>query len=61
MQFHAELTRMMMQSWVVRGASRFSLPKAQPGNLHLEGRMLHDRALKAWLDNFLDIVFDDAG
>ncbi|QQM31546.1 glutamine amidotransferase [Martelella lutilitoris] len=60
-QFHAELTRMMMQSWVVRGASRFTLPKAQPGSAHLEGRMLHDRALKAWLDNFLDIVFEEAG
>lgn len=59
-QFHAELTRMMMQSWVVRGAERFArLPKAQPGNLHLEGRMLHDRALRAWLDNFLDHVFED--
>ncbi|WP_425283263.1 glutamine amidotransferase [Martelella endophytica] len=58
-QFHAELTRMMMQSWVVRGASRFSLPKAQPGRLHLEGRMLHDRALKAWLGDFLDTVFEN--
>ncbi|PRX11158.1 glutamine amidotransferase [Martelella mediterranea] len=60
-QFHAELTRMMMQRWVVHGASRFTLPKAQPGNQHLEGRMLHDRALKAWLDGFLDIVFEEAG
>jgi len=59
-QFHAELTRMMMQSWVVRGAERFTLPKAQPGHLHLEGRMLHDRALKAWLDGFLDHVFTEA-
>jgi len=57
-QFHAELTRAMMQRWVVHGASRFSLPQAQAGHLHLEGRMLHDRALKAWLSEFLDIVFE---
>ncbi|WP_244629576.1 glutamine amidotransferase [Martelella limonii] len=57
-QFHAELTRAMMQRWVVHGASRFSLPAAQAGHLHLEGRMLHDRALKDWLSEFLDIVFE---
>ncbi|WP_176082538.1 glutamine amidotransferase [Martelella sp. HB161492] len=57
-QFHAELTRMMMHSWVVRGSSRFTLPRAQPGIQHLEGRMLHDRALKAWLCDFLDVVFN---
>ena len=57
-QFHAELTRMMMQRWVVHGADRFTLPSAQPGHMHLEGRMLHDRALKAWLVEFLDIVFE---
>ena len=30
-QFHAELTRVMMQRWVVRGAHRFELPGAQQG------------------------------
>lgn len=56
-QFHAELTQMMMQKWVVRGASRFDLPGAQPGLAHLEGRMRHDGPLKAWLSDFLDLVF----
>lgn len=57
-QFHAELTRAMMQSWVVRGASRFTMPNAQRGSEHLEGRMLFDAPLRAWLTEFLDIVFD---
>lgn len=57
-QFHAELTRAMMQSWVVRGASRFTMPNAQQGREHLEGRMIFDTPLRAWLWNFLDLVFD---
>ena len=57
-QFHAELTRVMMQRWVVRGAHRFVLPGAQLGRDHLEGRMLWDMRLKRWLEQFLDLVFD---
>jgi GMP synthase (glutamine-hydrolysing) len=57
LQFHAELTRAMMQSWVVRGAEKFSMPNAQVGSQHLEGRMLFDNALKVWLSQFLDLVF----
>jgi GMP synthase (glutamine-hydrolysing) len=56
-QFHAELTRAMMQRWVVRGSERFSLCGAQQGRDHLEGRMIHDAILKAWLQRFLGIVF----
>ena len=58
LQFHAELTRAMMQRWVVHGAHRFVLPNAQQGRDHLEGRMLFDGALKLWLSEFLDIVFE---
>ena len=49
-QFHAELTRVMMQRWVVRGAHRFELPGAQPGRDHLGGRLIWDMHLKRWLD-----------
>lgn len=56
-QFHAELTLMMMQRWVVRGAHRFVLPGAQQGRDHLEGRMRYDAPLRAWLWRFLDCVF----
>lgn len=57
-QFHAELTRAMMQSWIVRGASRFTMPNAQRGSEHLEGRMMFDAPLRAWLGEFLDQVFE---
>lgn len=56
-QFHAELTRAMMQRWVVHGAHRFDMPNAQVGRAHLEGRLLHDAPLKAWLSQFLDLIF----
>lgn len=56
-QFHAELTRAMMQRWVVHGAHRFVLPNAQAGRAHLEGRFLYDEPLKLWLSRFLDHVF----
>lgn len=56
-QFHAELTRVMMQRWVVRGAHRFVLPGAQPGRDHLGGRLIWDMHLKRWLDEFLALIF----
>ncbi|MBB6465694.1 GMP synthase (glutamine-hydrolyzing) [Aminobacter lissarensis] len=58
-QFHAELTRVMMQRWVVRGAERFVLPGAQPGRDHLGGRLIWDMHLKRWLDEFLVRIFGE--
>ena len=59
-QFHAELTRVMMQRWVVRGADRFSLPGAQQGHQHMDGRMVWDPKLRNWLDRFLRRIFETA-
>lgn len=56
-QFHAELTRVMMQRWVVHGAHRFELPGAQQGRDHLGGRLIWDIHLKRWLVEFLGLVF----
>ncbi|ESW95298.1 glutamine amidotransferase [Mesorhizobium sp. LSJC268A00] len=56
-QFHGELTRLMMQRWVVRGAHRFELPGAQPGRDHLGGRLIWDMHLKRWLSEFLSLIF----
>jgi len=56
-QFHGELTRVMMQRWVVRGAHRFVLPGAQTGDKHLDGRYLHDGPLRNWMSGMLDVVF----
>jgi GMP synthase (glutamine-hydrolysing) len=41
----------------VRGAHRFVLPGAQQGRAHLEGRLVYDAALLAWLKQFLDRIF----
>ena len=48
----------MMQRWVVHGEHRFCMPNAQQGREHLEGRMIFDAALKTWLSEFLDLVFE---
>ncbi|WP_246333507.1 glutamine amidotransferase [Aureimonas mangrovi] len=56
-QFHAELTLAMMHRWTVRGHERLSLPGAQGRRAHLEGRALHDAAVKRWLVQFLGLVF----
>lgn len=56
-QFHAELTQIMMQRWVVRGAHRFELPGAQQGHAHLSGRLRHDALLRQWLAQLLERIF----
>ena len=58
-QFHAELTQLMMHRWVVHGAHRFELPGAQPGRDHLGGRLIWDMHLKRWLHEFLAAIFGD--
>jgi GMP synthase (glutamine-hydrolysing) len=58
-QFHPELTLAMMRRWVVKGAHRFSLPNAQQGPEHLNGRELYDKAVRSWFNNMLDIVFTE--
>jgi GMP synthase (glutamine-hydrolysing) len=53
-QFHPEVTRLMMHRWSVYGAHRFALKGAQQGTEHLAGQILHDGAVKQWLTEFLD-------
>lgn len=60
-QFHGELTRVMMHRWVVHGAHRFELPGAQVGRAHLEGRMDYDAPLRDWMDRFLSHIFQRQG
>ena len=59
-QFHAELTQAMLHRWVVRAADRFTLPGSQDGRQQLQGRLLHDRPVFAWMQEFLGLVFGDA-
>lgn len=57
LQFHAELTRAMMQRWIVHGADKLTQKGAQPGSAHLEGRFIYDGELKTWLFHALDKIF----
>ncbi len=54
-QFHAELTYHMLCRWTVKGAHRFVLNGAQQRAQQLEGRLIHDEATRAWLDDFIDL------
>ena len=54
LQFHPEVTRLMMHRWSVRGAHRFVLKGAQHGTEHLSGQILYDAPVKKWLSGFLD-------
>jgi GMP synthase (glutamine-hydrolysing) len=54
LQFHPEVTRLTMHRWTVLGAHRFSMPGAQTRQQHLDANLLHDDAVRAWLDQFLD-------
>jgi len=58
-QFHAELTQMMMQRWVVHGAVVFNDEGAQRGHEHLQGRLIYDAPLRTWLEQALNRVFVD--
>ena len=53
-QFHPEVTQAMLHRWTVRASHRLCLPGAQSRSAQLEGRLVHDSAVAAWLDLFLD-------
>lgn len=54
-QFHSEVTTMMMQKWTVKAAHRFSLPGAQNREQQFEARPKYDPAVREWLKNFLHL------
>jgi GMP synthase (glutamine-hydrolysing) len=53
-QFHAEVTHLMMCRWTTRGHERMALPGAKPRPAHFADRPLYDPAIRAWLATFLD-------
>jgi GMP synthase (glutamine-hydrolysing) len=55
LQFHPEVTRLMMHRWSVTGAHRFTLKGAQNGAEQLSGQILYDAAVGQWLSGFLDL------
>jgi GMP synthase (glutamine-hydrolysing) len=54
LQFHPEVTHAMMCCWTVRGHERLATPGAQDRTRQIEGRLMHDPAVRVWLDRFLD-------
>lgn len=54
LQFHPEVTHAMMCRWTVRGHERLALPGAQDRSRQIEGRFMHDPAVRVWLSAFLD-------
>lgn len=52
-QFHPEVTRLMMHRWLVKAAHRLVLPGARPAAEHLELNLVHDHAVAVWLNAFL--------
>ncbi|CAN5122460.1 glutamine amidotransferase [soil metagenome] len=57
-QFHPEVTRLMMHRWSVKGAHRFAMKGAQRGHEHLAGHLIHDHPVRDWLDRFLSRWLD---
>ncbi|MCA1300131.1 glutamine amidotransferase [Stappia indica] len=53
-QFHPELTYLMMVRWTTRAAPRMALPGARNRRDHFAGRYVFDPAVKSWLVGFLD-------
>ncbi len=54
LQFHMDVTHATMCRWTTRGHERMTLPNAKPRESHFEGRLMHDAACKAWLNEFID-------
>ena len=59
-QFHSELTLAMMMRWTIKAHERLKCPGAQQRQEHLFGRLLYDKAVEKWLDQFLDIWTSEA-
>jgi GMP synthase (glutamine-hydrolysing) len=53
-QFHAEVTHLMMCRWTTRGHARMELPGAKQRAAHFADRPVYDPAIRAWLAAFLD-------
>lgn len=58
-QFHSELNLAMMSRWIVKAADRMKAPGAQQREEHIQGRLLYDKDVEKWLDEFLDIWTQD--
>ena len=54
LQFHPDVTHLMMHKWMTRGDDRLSLPGARPRDTHFADRAVYDYTARAWLGAFLE-------
>ncbi len=52
-QFHPEVSHLMMCRWTIRGAARFALPGAKGRLEHFADRPVYDYAIRQWFTGFL--------
>jgi GMP synthase (glutamine-hydrolysing) len=54
LQFHPDVTHLMMHKWTTRGHDRMSMPGARPRDTHFADRAVYDYSARAWLGAFLE-------
>ena len=54
LQFHPEVTHLMMCKWTTRSGEKLCLPGTQDREAQIASRFQHDPAIRLWLDHFLD-------
>ncbi len=54
LQFHPDVTRLMMHKWTTRGHIRLELPGAKPRAAHFADREVYDYSARTWLRVFLE-------
>lgn len=54
LQFHPDVTHLMMHKWTTRGHERLQLPGARPRATHFADRAVYDYSARAWLNDFLE-------
>ena len=52
-QFHPEISAMMMNRWVTRSGYRLVMPGARPGHAHHNGHLQYGPRQRQWLGEFL--------
>ncbi|CBI76997.1 Hypothetcial protein [Bartonella clarridgeiae 73] len=57
LQFHPELTRTMIQDWLIHSAQELTKKGAQSASAHLKGYSLYGQVLCEWFDNTLQQIF----
>ena len=54
LQFHPDVTHLMMHKWTTRGHERLAMPGARPRHTHFADRAVYDFSARAWLGAFLE-------